>query len=241
MIMIRYFFFFQAEDGIRDIGVTGVQTCALPISTGGLGPTTDDITKEGAAMYFGQEMVLHEPSWKIIEDMCSRFSGGKDKIPSNNKKQAMFPVQAKVLPNPNGTAPGAIFEKDGKRIIVMPGPPREMKAMFKESVLPYLMNQTEYVFKSAYIRLFGIGESALEIKMLDILNNQTNPTVALYAKEGEVLIRLTARGKNEKECEELLKTKYKKIFEICGEYIYLVGDDSISSSQTEMDRLVSNL
>ena len=211
------------------------------ITTGGLGPTTDDITKEGAAMYFGQEMVLHEPSWNIIEDMCSRFSGGKDKIPSNNKKQAMFPVEAKVLPNSNGTAPGAIFEKDGKRIIVMPGPPREMKAMFKESVLPYLMSQNEYVFKSKYIRLFGIGESALEIKVLDILNNQTNPTVALYAKEGEVLIRLTARGKNDKECEELLEKKYKEIFEVCGEYIYLVGDDSISSSQTEMDKLVSSL
>lgn len=211
------------------------------LTTGGLGPTTDDITKEGAAKYFGQDLVLHEPSWKIIEEMCSKFSGGKDKIPANNKKQAMFPVEAKVIPNSKGTAPGAIFEKDGKKIIVMPGPPREMKAMFRESVLPYLIDHTDRLFKSRYIRLFGIGESALELKILDILNEQTNPTVALYAKEGEVLIRLTARAKDDDECERLLDEKFCEINDRCSDYIYLVGDDTISSTQTELDRVVADL
>ena len=153
--------------------------------------------------------------------MCSKFSGGKDKIPANNKKQAMFPVEAKVIPNSKGTAPGAIFEKDGKKIIVMPGPPREMKAMFRESVLPYLIDHTDHLFKSRYIRLFGIGESALELKILDILNEQTNPTVALYAKEGEVLIRLTARAKDDEECERLLDEKFCEINDRCSDYIYL--------------------
>lgn len=213
----------------------------MVITTGGLGPTGDDITKEGAAEFFGQEMVLHEPSWEIIEDMCAKFSGDKSKIPMNNKKQAMFPIEAKVLPNSKGTAPGAIFEKDGKKIIVMPGPPREMKAMFTESVLPYLIDQTDLVFKSRYIRLFGIGESALEIKIGDILEKQTNPTVALYAKEGEVLIRLTASANTPKECDLMLDDKLKEVEKICSEYIYMVGDDTIASSQTELDSLVADL
>ena len=180
------------------------------ITTGGLGPTGDDITKEAAAKYFGQEMVLDQESWKIIEDMCLRYNVSKDRIPKNNIKQAMFPREADIIPNKNGTAPGAVFKKDGKRIIVMPGPPREMKAMFKDAVLP-------------------------------ILNSQTNPTVALYAKEGEVLVRVTARAKNEKDCLSLIDKKIEEIKAVSGKYIYMIGDDSISESQSEMERLVGDL
>lgn len=158
----------------------------IVLTTGGLGPTGDDITKEAAAKYFGQEMVVDQESWNIIEDMCARYSGSRDRIPKNNIKQAMFPKEADIIPNKNGTAPGAVFKKDGKRIIVMPGPPREMKAMFKGSVLPLLIDENPDILLSRYIRFFGIGESGLEMELLDILNKQTNPTVALYAKEGRL-------------------------------------------------------
>lgn len=211
------------------------------LTTGGLGPTGDDITKEAAAKYFDQDMVLDQESWAIIEDMCARYNGGKDRIPKNNIKQAMFPKNADIIPNPNGTAPGAVFKKDGKRIIVMPGPPREMKAMFKNSVLPLLMDENPNVFRSKYIRFFGIGESGLEMKLMDILNSQTNPTVALYAKEGEVLVRVTARAKDEQECMHLIDAKIEEIKAVSGKYIYLIGDDSISESQSEMEKVVAGL
>ncbi|WP_101772820.1 competence/damage-inducible protein A [Peptostreptococcus faecalis] len=213
----------------------------IVITTGGLGPTTDDITKEAAAEYFDQEMVLDEKSWELIKDRIIKRTGRSDSVTANNMKQAMFPSSAEILPNNNGTAPGAIFKKGKKRIIVMPGPPREMKQMFRESVVPYLQSDNDYKIKSRYIRLYGIGESALETVLIDILNSQTNPTVALYAKEGEVLIRLTVQYENEEQGELLLNRKYDEIAEKCGKYIYLTGDESVSENATEMDRALAQL
>lgn len=213
------------------------------ITTGGLGPTADDITKESAAKYFGQEMFLDEESWEDIQEKCSKFSGSRNNIPKNNIKQAMFPLEADIIPNPNGTAPGAIFkDKSGKkRIMVMPGPPREMRSMFLNSILPLLRSDADVVFKSKYIRFFGVGESALEIQLMDLLTKQTNPTVALYAKEGEVLIRVTASAFSEEKCEEMIQEKIDEVSNICGDKIYLIGDDSISSTQTEMDNVVAKM
>lgn len=213
----------------------------IVITTGGLGPTTDDITKEGAAKYFNQELKLNEHYWKIILEKCAKFSGDISKVPANNIRQAMFPEEATIIPNNNGTAPGAIFAKDGKKIIVLPGPPREMKAMFRENVLPLLISESKEIIKSRYIRFFGIGESSLEIKLIDLLNSQTNPTMALYAKEGEVLIRVTAKCKTSEECDLLIDGLVSKIEEICGEYIYLIGDESISDSQSELDTVVARM
>lgn len=212
----------------------------MVITTGGLGPTKDDLTKEMAAEYFGQEMVLHEESWKYIEERCRRFSPGKP-VPPNNKKQAYFPKEATVIKNNNGTAPGAIFEKDGKRIIVMPGPPREMKAMFEESIRPYLMQFTDSMLVSRVMRLYGIGESALEIAIEDILDSQTNPTVALYAKEAEVTIRITAKAKNEEEAKVMLDEKSAEIKEIVGKYVYAEGDSSIMDGESALEYSVAEL
>lgn len=213
----------------------------MVITTGGLGPTGDDITKEAAAKYFGQELILDEKSWEEIKEKCAKFSGGMDKIPENNIKQAMFPKEADIIKNDHGTAPGALFKKDSKKILVMPGPPREMKAMFVEQVLPILQGNSNVILKSKYIRFFGIGESALEIELKQILEEQTNPTVALYAKDSEVMIRVTAGADSAEECDKLLDSKIKEISDICGKYIYLIGDDTISSSQTEMDKVVAKL
>ena len=209
------------------------------IITGGLGPTDDDITKECAAEYFGREFYFHEYSWVKILERLTRV--GRNIITENNKKQAMIPEGAIVLENYCGTAPGIIIEENNKRIVLMPGPPREMRDMFEKSVKPYLEKFSNKQFISKYVRFYGIGESLLETKIKDIMDNQTNPTLALYAKTGEVLLRITASGDDKEECEDLIRKQLAEIENRVGEYIYLVGDEDISSTQTEMNTVVANL
>ena len=209
------------------------------IITGGLGPTDDDITKECAAEYFGREFYFHEYSWVKILERLTR--SGRNIITENNKKQAMIPEGAIVLENYCGTAPGIIIEENNKRIVLLPGPPREMRDMFEKSVKPYLEKFSSKKFISKYVRFYGIGESLLETKIKDIMDNQTNPTLALYAKTGEVLLRITASGDNKEECEDLIRKQLDEIENRVGEYIYLVGDEDISSTQTEMNTVVANL
>ena len=209
------------------------------IITGGLGPTDDDITKECAAEYFGREFYFHEYSWVKILERLTR--SGRNIITENNKKQAMIPEGAIVLENYCGTAPGIIIEENNKRIVLMPGPPREMRDMFEKSVKPYLEKFSNKQFISKYVRFYGVGESLLETKIKDIMDNQTNPTLALYAKTGEVLLRITASGDDKEECEDLIRKQLDEIENRVGEYIYLVGDEDISSTQTEMNTVVANL
>ena len=209
------------------------------IITGGLGPTDDDITKECAAEYFGREFYFHEYSWVKILERLTR--SGRNIITDNNKKQAMIPEGAIVLENYCGTAPGIIIEENNKRIVLMPGPPREMRDMFEKSVKPYLEKFSNKQFISKYVRFYGIGESLLETKIKDIMDNQTNPTLALYAKTGEVLLRITASGDDKEECEDLIRKQLDEIEKRVGEHIYLVGDEDISSTQTEMNTVVANL
>lgn len=228
------------EDRLIECFDDAFKNSDIVITTGGLGPTGDDITKECAAKYFGQEMVLHEESWGKIKDIFAKL-GKKGNIAPNNKKQAYFPIESQILINNNGTAPGAIFEKDNKKIIVLPGPPYEMKPMFQESVKPYLMKFTDSVFESKYIRFFGIGESYLEIKLLELLDKQTNPTIALYAKQGEVLVRVTAKANTKEECFDIIDEEIEEIKNIAGEYIYTIGGEDIASSQTELNNVVAKL
>ena len=209
------------------------------IITGGLGPTDDDITKECAAEYFGREFYFHEYSWVKILERLTR--SGRNIITENNKKQAMIPEDAIVLENYCGTAPGIIIEENNKRIILLPGPPREMRDMFEKSVKPYLEKFSSKQFISKYVRFYGIGESLLETKIKDIMDNQTNPTLALYAKTGEVLLRITVSGDDKAECEDLIRKQLDEIEKRVGAYIYLVGDEDISSTQTEMNTVVANL
>ena len=209
------------------------------IITGGLGPTDDDITKECAAEYFGREFYFHEYSWVKILERLTR--SGRNIITENNKKQAMIPEGAIVLENYCGTAQGIIIEENNKRIILLPGPPREMRDMFEKSVKPYLEKFSSKQFISKYVRFYGIGESLLETKIKDIMDNQTNPTLALYAKTGEVLLRITVSGDDKAECEDLIRKQLDEIEKRVGAYIYLVGDEDISSTQTEMNTVVANL
>ncbi|WIK66991.1 competence/damage-inducible protein A [Globicatella sanguinis] len=208
------------------------------IITGGLGPTDDDLTRDVAAEFMGMPLEFQESVWEEIVD----YLMGKNpnyQLADNNRKQAMVPQGAIILHNPIGTAPGLILDKDERRIILMPGPPREMKRMYHEQVEPYLKSKSHQVFASCYVRFFGIGESLLETKIKDILDQQTNPTMALYAKTAEVLLRVTASGENETECLSLIETALQPIKERVGEYIYLVGTSEVSETQTEMHRVLA--
>ena len=194
------------------------------ITTGGLGPTKDDITKEVACKYLGKELQLHEYSWVRIKEYFNKLG---IEMSENNKKQAYFPRNSKVLENNNGTAPGVILEKDNKMIIVLPGPPREMKLMFEKKVKPYLEELTDNVLVSETIRTFGIGESSLENKISDIIENQTNPTIAPYVGDMEVRLRVMAKAKSEKEGRMLIEPVVSQIEDRVGEYIYGKGNTSM--------------
>ena len=207
----------------------------LVILTGGLGPTEDDITKEVCAKYFNMEMEFHEQSWdKIIEihDKMNR------KPTENNRKQAYFPKGSLILPNKYGTAPGCIMEKDKKTIIVMPGPPKEMKPMFDNYVKPFLLKDNKNILKSKVLRIIGMGESKIENDLLDLIDKQINPTIATYAKDGECTVRITAKGKNEKEVESLIEPISNEIKSRFKEKVY--GEDDTAIEDEVAKILVDN-
>lgn len=196
------------------------------ILTGGLGPTPDDLTKEICAAYFGKSLYADS---NILEDITSYFNSRGIPMPESNKKQALIPKDSLVLANKNGTAPGFIMEKDGKRIIILPGPPREMKPMFEEYAVPYIKKLSRSIIKSHTIRTFGIGESAMSEKVADLLEKE-NPTVAPYAKDGEALLRVTAKAENEAEAERLLSPVIEEIKKRLGSLIYGIDVNSIEEA-----------
>ncbi|MGL5327912.1 MAG: competence/damage-inducible protein A, partial [Peptostreptococcaceae bacterium] len=196
----------------------------IVITTGGLGPTKDDLTKETAAKFFNQDLEFNEKSWKEILEFFNKLGITPTQ---NNKKQAYFPKEAIILSNDNGTAPGAILKKENKFIIVLPGPPREMIPMFNEKVKPYLSKLTDDVLVSKTLRFCGIGESSLEDELIDIINEQKNPTIAPYAKESEVTLRITAKAENKEKAEKLIKPVIDETNERVGKLIYAYGETSL--------------
>lgn len=188
----------------------------LVILTGGLGPTSDDLTKETVSDAFQKALVLDEESLDFIKRRFQRM--GREMTP-NNIKQAMFPEGCLILPNPNGTAPGCIVEGEGKAAILLPGPPYEMEPMFEASVLPYLEARSAVRLYSRMIRIFGKGESSVEYELSDLMNLE-NPTVAPYALAGEVKLRVTARCTNEAEGEALLRPVVDEIRKRLGDVVY---------------------
>ena len=196
----------------------------IVICTGGLGPTEDDITKEVCAKYFGYDLVLHKPS---LDAMMERFKR-MNRIPTkNNEKQAYFPKEAYILKNDNGTAPGCIMEKNGTMIVVLPGPPREMEPMFENYVKPYLSKFTDEVIESEVLRIIGVGESKVENDILDIIDTQTNPTIATYAKGYECTLRITAKAKTVEEARALIKPMSDEMKRRFGQSLYATGETSI--------------
>lgn len=201
------------------------------ITTGGLGPTNDDITKEVAAKCFNQELVFYNDIWKDIKQYFEKI--GLEPT-ENNKKQAYFPKDCIILNNSNGTAPGAILKKENKMIIVLPGPPKEMIPMFNNELKKHLENLTDYKLISRTLRFFGIGESELEDKLSDIINNQTNPTIAPYAKEGEVTLRITAKSYTKDDADNLIDEVENKIKTLVGKYLYGYGETTLEETVAKL-------
>lgn len=196
------------------------------IASGGLGPTPDDLTKEICCEFFGKECVLHQES---LDRMEGYFSSKGLVMSENNKKQALLPADGVVFQNDNGTAPGCAIEKDGKHILMLPGPPRELKPMFLNYAVPYLSRFSDKVIVSHNIRTFGIGESIMAQKVDDLLNS-ANPSVAPYAKEGEALLRVTAMADNEEEADKIAKPVIDEIVSRLGEFIYGIDEPNIETA-----------
>ena len=198
--------------------------CDLIITTGGLGPTQDDLTKEIACQVLEDELIPHPPSMEKLENYFKKLNRP---MTENNWKQAYFPSRATVFPNDVGTAPGFALEKDGKTIICLPGPPREMKYLFENEVKTYLEKKTESVIYYRMLRLFGIGESMLETKLLDLIDKQTDPTLATYAKEGECSVRIASKRTTLDEAKAAVAEMIEKVNERVGEYGYSYDDEEL--------------
>ena len=193
----------------------------MVITSGGLGPTYDDLTKETVAAYFGKEMKLDGHSLYRIEDY---FKKTGRVMTDNNRKQAMMPEGAVIFDNDYGTAPALALcggEKDSKTVIMLPGPPNEIIPIFNEKVIPYLEERRNSVIVSRNVHIFGMGESAVENIIGDIMRESENPTVAPYCKEGEVRLRVTASASDSVKARQMCDSVIEKIAQTeVGKYIY---------------------
>ena len=194
------------------------------ITTGGLGPTCDDLTKVALASAFGKELYYDEPSAQRIRD---RFAAMERPVTDNNYQQAMLPEGCTVLDNDWGTAPGVAFEADGVRVIMLPGPPRECEMMFRYRAVPYLKNLSDGVIVSRTVKTFGIGESAAEAKLRDLMNALRNPTLAPYAKPSGTELRITAHARTEAEANALIDPVEAQVKDILGDVVIGVNVDSV--------------
>lgn len=194
------------------------------ITTGGLGPTCDDLTKVALAEAFGKQLIYHEPSAQRIRE---RFAAMERPVTENNYQQAMVPEGCTVLDNDWGTAPGVAFEADGTHVILLPGPPRECEMMFRHRAVPYLKTLSDGVIASRTIKTFGIGESAAEALLRDLMNALHNPTLAPYAKPTGTELRITAHAATEEEAYALIAPVEEQVKEIMGDHVIGVNVNSI--------------
>lgn len=205
----------------------------LIIFSGGLGPTKDDLTKETIAKHLGVGLEYNDEALKMIEQFFARFNRP---MTENNRKQALVLEGSEVLQNDHGMAPGMLLEKDERIYMLLPGPPKELEPMFQFIAKPKLAARLSRggVIQSHVLRFYGIGEAALEEEIRDILETQTNPTVAPLASDGEVTLRITAKADSEDEAWELINEKKDEILSIVGKNCYGVDDDSLASKLVEM-------
>jgi nicotinamide-nucleotide amidase len=197
----------------------------IVVLSGGLGPTADDITKETAAKVLGLPLYEDADVKSAIEGYFDKRM--IDKITDNNWKQAMVPEGAIILFNPNGTAPGLILKSCDreKTVILLPGPPGELKPMFEDQVMPYLEQMSDCVIYSQTIKTFGLGESMLEDAIKDLMENQSNPTIAPYAKTGEVHLRITAKSSDKQDAKKLIQPVCDEIRKRFGKNIYSMDEN----------------
>ena len=208
----------------------------LVILTGGLGPTKDDLTKQVVAAYLGKQLVEDEAAMLKIK---RHFEISQRKMTANNRLQALYIEGSKPLANETGLAVGDFYQAEqGPDFMLLPGPPSELRPMLFKVALPLLKQayRQDQILSSRVLRFFGIGESQLASQLDDLIENQTNPTIAPYAKDNEVTLRLTASAKDEQEAQHLLDGLESKIAKRCGQYLYGYGDDN-SLAQVVMTKL----
>ena len=202
----------------------------LIITTGGLGPTCDDLTKQTLARAFGRELYFDE---EAAETIRSWFSAQGRTFTENNLRQAWLPEGCTVLPNDCGTAPGCLFQTDGVVVAMLPGPPRECNAMLRNYLVPWLRERSGETIRSHMIRMFGVGESAMEEKLRDLMDG-ANPTVAPYAKLGECLVRVTAKAADADACETLMTPMVEEICRRMGDVVYGLDAGSLEERVLEL-------
>ena len=195
------------------------------ILSGGLGPTQDDLTKETAAKVCGKKLYEDPTAKQMLISYFQRLGRKPEEISENNWKQAIVPEDSIVLYNDNGTAPGLIIQaEDQKKMILLPGPPNELIPMFEKDVAPYLCGIEQGVIYSKVVKIDTIGESYVETQILDLINSQSNPTVAPYAKPGEVHLRVTAKAKDEKEARELVMPVVEELKRRFGRHVFTIEE-----------------
>lgn len=205
---------------------TALSRADIVITTGGLGPTQGDITKEVTAKVLDIPLALHQPS---VDRIKCFFAKRHVHMPDSNIRQAMIPVDATVIDNERGTAPGVIIEHQDKTVIHLPGPPAELEWMMDYAVVPYFKKRfsSQGIILSRVLRTYGIGESALEEKIHDYILAQSNPTIALLARSGEIHVRITAKADTEEAAYEQIQALETKIRSRIGEYIFGVDNQTL--------------
>ena len=211
---------------MKEVLDIAVKRADVIITSGGLGPTRGDITKEMIAEYCGVDMYMNLEVWNHIHELLSRRSIC---IAENNEKQALVPSGAVVLHNEAGTAPGLVLEQGDTTFVMLPGPPFELKTVCEKELFPYFEQRFPHlgIIKSHTLKLRGIGESNLAEKLDDIIINQTNPTIALYARHGEILVRLTAKAPSAEKADALIAGMQEKVEKVIGTYVYGYDDDTL--------------
>lgn len=232
--------YYQTVVGDNEARLTETLKLALSradivILNGGLGPTEDDLTKEVAAACVGKQMYLDERAWDEIKVY---FEKRGLTLTDNNKKQAMIPEGAIIMYNPNGTAPGVIIEDNGKSIILLPGPPLEMIPMFDDQVKPYLESKSQRAIYSTMVKMCGTGESIVATEIDDLIHSD-NPTVATYAKTGEVHVRVTGSAETEKDAKKLVKPVVKELKARFGANIYTT-EENVTLEDSVVELLATN-
>jgi len=214
------------DERMTEVIRTAVNRSDVVILSGGLGPTQDDLTKEITAEVMEKKLIEDAHSREQIQRHLENYvkTQPNRKITENNWKQAMIPEGAIVLDNKNGTAPGLIIEDSGKSVILLPGPPNELVPMFEHQVFPYLRKKQPEIIYSKVVKICGIGESMVATDIADLIAQQTNPTIAPYAKTGEVHLRITAQAKSEEEADQLIDPVVRKLQERFGRHIYTTDE-----------------
>ena len=220
------------RDRLLSVINTALSRADILIFSGGLGPTEDDLTKETVAEALGKKLIRD----KWAEQEIADYFALRGRIPTdNNWKQADVIEGCEILYNKNGTAPGIFVSEGEKTVILLPGPPLELKSMFTDSVMPKLQQKCGQVFYSQTVKIVGPGESSVETQILDMLNTQENPTIAPYAKTGEVHLRVTARAKDEKEAREKTAPVVEELYRRFGNAVYTTdADETLEMALTKL-------